>query len=217
MSSVEQKFRKLVIYWEIESNNLELNQLLENNLKEFKDLQTNVHNLIKSDKMQNLNPNEQIIYAELCEQLIKMVDFLINDIFDLRIQKILDKCQKLEIINENLLLPNELEFYKNVSSAFKGYIKTRNLYEIIADACKQESSSVKQPAFCQTENFETDINKIKYVLVEAIENVPPLVGLDFINYGPLNIGDICYLPEINAKILQKEKFINIIQNYANNN
>ncbi|MHA1340981.1 MAG: DNA replication complex subunit Gins51 [Promethearchaeota archaeon] len=214
---LEQIYKKLIIKWEIESNTSELNELSNEELNKFKILQQEVHLLEKSDIPEIFNEEEVEIYTELRNELAKLVDFLVNDILDLRIDKILEKCEELEVINEDLLLSNELEFYRNVISAFKGYKKTRNIYEVIADACKTEPSRSEEIAVCNLEEKEWEPDRINYILIEAIQDIPPLVGLDFKNYGPFKEGDVGYIPEINAQILAKERAVNILKNFNNNN
>ena len=53
--------------------------------------------------------------------------------------------------------------------------------------------------------------KINYQMIRFIEQTPPLVGIDLINYGPFMKEEIANIPLKNAQILVNERFAEFIE------
>ena len=51
-----------------------------------------------------------------------------------------------------------------------------------------------------------DKEEVDFIVLKFIKKTPPLVGIDLINYGPFEEGDLASIPSQNAKILMLEKF-----------
>jgi DNA replication initiation complex subunit (GINS family) len=155
---------------------------------------------------------------------------LFNDLLKIREVKILNAVLILQEIDYNNVIEAEKLFYQNLISAIKGFkkLKTLTLYEedkpIELDEVLEdedvlvESSKVETPEEKVSKSKESDIvqekseynqseqvAQYKYTLIRFNKSSPPLVGIDFINYGPFQENDIANMPYKNAKILIYEK------------
>jgi len=156
--------------------------------------------------------------------------YLFNDLLKIREVKILNAALILQEIDYNNVIEAEKLFYQNLISAIKGFkkLKTLTLYEedepieldeVLEDEeVSVESSNVETPAEKVSKSKESDIVQEKseynqseqvaqynYTLIRFNKSSPPLVGIDFINYGPFQENDIANMPYKNAKILIYEK------------
>jgi hypothetical protein len=206
-------FDKLTMSWETESNSVDLYALTDKELEYYMDFQKEVHNQ-ESEKLPDTDAKTISIITELKSNSCDIVNFIINDLLDLRVEKIISNCRNLNRIEENLLTSSEIEFYRNLMSAFKGYNKIRNVYDSITENCRPESNPICDTSVNKSEEAPTTFNPIKleYIAFYALDNIPPLKGIDFLNYGPYKKEDIGILPKLNAVILEKENLIKMIGN-----
>lgn len=205
-------YSNLMAQWQTECNWQELRKLSDDEFETYLKFQKQIHDLEHEAPPKDVDDTTRKIIWELKLNSGKIIDFLINDLLDLRQEKIIRMCRDLEIIDESLLTSTEYEFYKNVMSAFKGYRKMRNAYSVIADACQIEPEIEESAAFCQVEGYSDNISstKVEYSLMRVLKEIESIVGFDSCIYGPFKKEDIALIPKINAKILEKEKLIELI-------
>lgn len=204
-------FDRLIMVWESENNLADLGPLTDKDLDFFIDFQTEVHKQ-ETENTQKSDPKLNAINKELQSNACEMVNFVINDLLDIRVEKILNNCRTQNRIEETLMTSSEIEFYRNLMTAFKGYKKIRNVYDSITEICKPEVKPVCDPVIGEIEEtkpLNTPL-KLEYIAFFALDEISPLKGIDFLNYGPYKKEDIGILPRVNAQILEKEKLIKII-------
>ncbi|MBD3350518.1 MAG: hypothetical protein GF364_03430 [Candidatus Lokiarchaeota archaeon] len=205
-------FDKLMMQWESEANDPKLRPLSDNQLDYYLEFQQMVHKQEeeKEEFQGNVTNNAQKLIKELKINACNMVDFFINDLLDIRQQKIVDTCQTLNLLDELLLTSAEKDFNRNLTSAFKGYNKMRNIYSVIMDSCHSEPETAEEEDdACIVDTLQGSPKKTQFVFITAIKNIPSLVGSDSIIYGPFKQGEFALIPKINAKILNKEGMANI--------
>jgi len=156
--------------------------------------------------------------------------YLLNDFLKIREVKILNAALILQEIDYNNVIEAEKLFFQNLISTIKGFkkLKTLTLYEedepieldkVLEDEqVSVEPSRIEAPAEKVSRSTESGIVQeksehiqseqvvqYKYTLIRFNKPSPPLVGIDFINYGPFQENDIANMPYKNAKILIYEK------------
>lgn len=166
----------------------------------------------------------------------KRFTYLFNDFLKIREVKILNSALILKDIDLNDVIEAEKLFFQNLVSSIKGYkrLKKLALYDVqkpleLNEILLEEEKSANIPPIEETtENYsierantpqieKVEINKPKqnekydYTLIRFNEPSPPLVGIDFINYGPFQANDIVNMPYKNAKILIYEKIAEKIE------
>ena len=211
-------FNKLKLIWQAELNSDKLNRLNNEDFEILIKFQKRTHaqeNKILTDK-ENKNSFDNL-KQEIRTSSISLVDFYINDLLDLRQEKILKSCKSLKIIEEEFLTKIEFDFYNNILLAFKGYKKMRNMYSIIADACLPKPIKKQNQVFCQNPEFLKKGDETEYSMIRVLKEIPSIVGFDTITYGPFNKEDIAKIPKINAMILEKENSVELIETMKENN
>ncbi|MCP4760373.1 MAG: hypothetical protein GY870_01245 [archaeon] len=204
-------YSKLLIQWETERVSKKLNALNQKDFEVFLKLEKEIHLIENEDLSMNINENISSIIMELKHNSSKMIDYFINDLLDMRQEKIVESCRNLEIIEEELLTASEIKFYRNIMSAFKGYRKMRNIYQVIADACETSFEEEETNNFCATDEFQNakENKKEEYVLIRVINEVPAIVSVNGIIFGPFQKEEMAVIPKLNALILEKEKLVEL--------
>lgn len=215
-------FNKLKLIWQAELNSEKLNRLNNEDFEVLIKFQKHIHTLENKTQADNKRSKEistsfDSIIQEIRTSSVSLVDFYINDLLDLRQEKIIKSCKALKIIDEEFLTKIEYDFYNYIISAFKGYKKMRNMYSLIADACFPEPIKKQNEAFCQNPEFLKKGDDTEYSLIRVLREIPSIVGFDMIAYGPFNKEDIAKIPKINAIILEKENSVEFIGNMKENN
>ncbi len=163
--------------------------------------------------------------------------YLFNDFLKIREVKILNYALSLKDIDLNDVIEAEKLFFQNLVSAIKGYKKLKKLAlyddqklieleEILQQEEEKPANIRPLEESTKDSSNETDNNsqleKVKndqpyqeveynYTLIRFNDPSPPLVGIDFINYGPFQVNDIANMPYKNAKILIYEKIAEKIE------
>ena len=107
--------------WKNEATSSIIGKIEDNNtfLKELQILIAKIKESIeKCDKQQK-------VVKKVHEQTLKNIRYMIKDFFNIRSEKILNLCKSLTKIDEELLFPVELDYYKQLYSAFKGDSNTK--------------------------------------------------------------------------------------------
>ncbi|MBY9007676.1 MAG: hypothetical protein KGD63_13075 [Candidatus Lokiarchaeota archaeon] len=215
-------YNELFQHWLKEFESSDLSELSDGILKKYNVLLSYVENYEKKkdDKIKNtiiLDFNNNIKY-------------LFNDIIKIRKVKIINNALLLKEINLNRLFEAEQLFYKNLVASFKGYEKIKSISEIknheidnlkinisnldevgTAENGTQKNSALNKDDTQDQKESSEIFGKIDYQMIRFIDQTPPLVGIDLINYGPFIKEDIANLPLKNAKILINEKFAEFIE------
>jgi DNA replication initiation complex subunit (GINS family) len=218
--NIEKEYNKLYSHWLDEFEQAELTIL-------SKDL-INYYNRILSQLKDYKKTQQNLIKDQLIDSYRENYKFLVNDFLKIREVKIINFALALKEINFSHILEVEKLFYQKLISSFKGFKKMRifTIYDDVRDeevkleveeatevARKVEEvvSTVAKDTPEETKS-ETKIGNddIQYTLIRFIKKAPPLVGFDFLNYGPFEKENIAYIPLKNAKILISEKFAELI-------
>ena len=207
-------YEKLTVAWQYECNSKSICKLTDPELTSFMNCLKEVHKQTNELSPKSSTEIEKRIINKIRVNAGKNADFLLNDLLDLRQEKIIDSCRKLDIIDFDLLTSAEKEFYNKIMPSFKGYRKMRNMYSVLSDSCSSETQTDNAPNYCITNEFEIDHNKpakeVEYILMRTLDSIPALVGYDSVVYGPFKKEEMGVIPKINASILAKERLIEII-------
>jgi hypothetical protein len=204
-----QLYEKLCYLWKSETQTEVIGKLTPKDLDMLMSFQKEIHES-EGDIQANADDTIRTIISELKTNSCKMVDYLINDLLDVRQEKIIKHSRDLDPIDESFLTTSEREFYKNIMSAFKGYNKMRNVYGMNAEVCEHPTTENPSNLFCKTEEYQTAKTNLEYILIRSVCEIPSLVGQDSLNYGPFKKDEIAYIPKINGMILEKEKMIEFL-------
>ncbi|MFX1411333.1 MAG: hypothetical protein ACFFA6_13365 [Promethearchaeota archaeon] len=209
-------YEKLYQHWLDEFQQTELTALSQDLFEEYKKI-INFINDYKEDKEDNLK-------YKLLESYKDNFNFLFKDLLKIREIKITNFALALKEINLDNVIEAEKLFYQNLVSSKKGYRKVKRLSifretedlqlekaEVVEngrDIGLEETDLLSEVKIAK--KSETTIEESKedynYTLIRFLKKTPPLVGIDFINYGPFEKEDIANIPFKNAKILIYEKF-----------
>jgi hypothetical protein len=211
MNSQEFKtiYEELRFDWELECTSEEIAPLPEEKLKRFLKFQKEIHQFEQLAPPSDASEEERKIIWEVKKESSKNVDYVLNDLLAVRQEKIIQLSKRLEIIGENVLTLSEQEFYRSLLAAFKGYKKTKQYRNAIAESCPEEDPLDDTEKECESISLDQQ-KKIEYCDVRVLMDAPSLMGADFIIYGPFHREDIVRLPKISAKIMEKEKIIQIL-------
>ena len=203
-------YEELIFDWELECASEEITPLPEAKLKKFINFQKEIHQIEQHAPPSDASEEDKSIIWELKKESSKNVDFVLNDLLTIRQEKIIQMSKNLEIIEENALTLSEQQFYRSLLSAFKGYKKTKQYHNAIAESCPEESPIDSNVEECEPEIFSTDA-PIEYCDVRVLKDAPSLVGPDFVIYGPFHKEEIVRLPKSSASIMEKEKIIELLE------
>lgn len=203
-------YEELLFNWELESTSDEITPLPESKLKKFLNFQKEIHQIEQHAPPSDASEEDKSIIWELKKESSKNVDFVLNDLLVIRQEKIIQLSKSLEIIEVNVLTLSEQQFYRSLLAAFKGYKKTKQYRNAIAETCPEEPSTDSNVEECNPEVLSTN-DPIEYCDVRVIKDAASLVGPDFVIYGPFHKEEIVRLPKISAKIMEKEKIIELLE------
>jgi hypothetical protein len=203
-------YEELIFDWEVECTSDEITSLPEAKLKKFYNFQKKIHQLEHHAPPSNATEETKSIIWELKKESSKNVDYIINDLLAIRQEKIIQMCKKLEVIDQKNLTLSEQQFYRSLLAAFKGYKKTKQYQNAITESCPEEELPDTEEEPCEPEITGTTA-KIEYCDVRVLKDAPPLVGPDFVIYGPFQKEEMVRLPKKSARIMEKEKIIEILE------
>ena len=203
-------YEELLFNWELECTSDDITPLPESKLKKFLNFQKEIHQMEQHAPPSDASEEDKGIIWELKKESSKNVDFVLNDLLAIRQEKIIQSSKKLEIIEVNVLTLSEQQFYRSLLAAFKGYKKTKQYHNAIAESCPEEEFTEENVEECDPEILSMD-GPIEYCDVRVLKNAPSLIGTDFIIYGPFHREEIVRLPKNSAKIMEKEKIIELLE------
>ncbi len=202
-------YQKMLFDWELECTSDEITAFGEGKLKKYIAFQKEIHQLEQHAPPSEATEADKNIIWELKKESSKNVDFILNDLLAIRQEKIIQMSKNLEIIEDITLTLSEQEFYRSLMSAFKGYKKTKQYSNPITDCPDHEPINVMDEP-CEPEILSPSA-KIEYCDVRVLRDAPSLVGPDFVVYGPFHKEETVRLPINSAKIMEKEKIIEILE------
>jgi DNA replication initiation complex subunit (GINS family) len=124
---------------------------------------------------------KSVLEADIRATLLLRMLFLLQDTLLLRLAKILEVVKEKKALDPSLLSPEEVTFLTIIKG---GELFGENTLEVLAG--KSQPLRVKGR---------------KFKLVRMLEDLPAIVGMDLVTYGPFKKEDIVLIPYDNAKIL----------------
>ena len=219
--NIEKDYERLYSHWCDEFEHVELTPLT----KELISYYNNIFSQLKDAQKGQKN----VLQDQLVDSYLDNFKFLINDFLKIREIKIINAALALREINLDHILEVEKLFYQKLVSSFKGFNKMRT-FTMYDDVGLEEIEPVREietiekikidellPAIEKEESKDKQADSVNsteavdYALIRFIKKAPPLVGVDFLNYGPFKKEDVAFIPLKNARILIHEKFAEIIQ------
>ncbi|MHA2009601.1 MAG: DNA replication complex subunit Gins51 [Promethearchaeota archaeon] len=214
MIDLKKDYEKLYQHWLKEFQETGLTSLDQDLFKEYNRILNFINNH-QEDKLNNLK-------IKIFEAYKNNINFLFEDLFNIRKVKILNSAIFLKDIDLDNVIEAEKLLYQNLVSSIKGYDKVKAILifeeqdRMISEEIEANSSSMvptKEPeiiiedneAFLPERTGYQEEEVVDYTLLRFKENTPPLVGIDLLNYGPFEKEDIAFIPSENAKILILEK------------
>jgi len=209
---LKKEYEKLYQQWLNEFQQSNLTVLNQENFRFYKKI---IH-FLKNYKEEEKNE----IKNQVLESYKNNFTYLFNDLLKIREIKIINFSFSLKEIDLNHVYEAEKLLYQNLISSIKGYekIKASSIYELeqdFKDNILKKTEAIleldvhnelmkKKPEIPVIES-EEEKEEFNYIVIRFLENTPPLVGIDLLNYGPFEKEDIACLPDKNAKILIYEK------------
>lgn len=126
-------------------------------------------------------PEENILESDMRAKIILRMRFLLQDTMLLRLTKILENIKEIKELDPSSITPEEVSFLTIIRN---GELFGNN--NLDAPLGNEHPLSVKR-------------NQFK--LVRMLDDLPAIVGMDLVTYGPFKKEDIVLIPYDNAKIL----------------
>lgn len=111
----------LVKYWRLSYKSANLVQILQK-----EQFIHNIRSLVSNIKVQHENTSDLLI-REIYSKSLKNIHFMVRDLLDARLDRIICFCRQQKKINEDLLLPEEIDFYRGLFTSFRGYNASKNM------------------------------------------------------------------------------------------
>ncbi|UYP45268.1 hypothetical protein NEF87_001553 [Candidatus Lokiarchaeum ossiferum] len=111
----------LVKYWRLSYRSQNIIQI-PNNDKFI----PNIRALVVSIKNQLENSSDKLI-QEIFFKTLENINFMVKDLLDARLDRIILRCRRQKKIKEEFLLPEEIDFYRGLFTSFRGYKASRNM------------------------------------------------------------------------------------------
>lgn len=119
---------------------------------------------------------------ELLKKELENVQFMLKDLFDIRMMKIFGVVQTQSEVNLDKLTTTEEEMHKSVVNSI--------------------NKCLEQLLFFKGEEIRKDVKEEpKYLIVRLLRSIPAIVGADLRTYGPFESDDVAVLPSNNATVL----------------
>lgn len=173
-------YERIYSSWEKEQKEEGLQKLEDNFYIEAKKFLEN----LKIDE----NESEPIL-SKLFRKEYNNATFMLNDLINIRLVKILRSVSIEKELNKEKLTREEKSLYER----FKN-----DLLQILG----------KKPLPLEIKEIEE--KEVPFILVRILRQLPPIVGSDMKIYGPFNIEDIVTLPKENAKALILRKAAKLV-------
>ncbi len=143
---------------------------------------------------------------------------IILDIYKIRLEKIIKKAMKIvedeDSIPEGLAEEEEilikelvelLRKNKEMIFSIEESVEKFEEKETIAETSKREELGEE----IKEEKREEE-KEVEYIVVRTLNDLPEIVGIDGMTYGPFKKNDIALLPKENANALKNKKLVEIV-------
>ncbi|MCD6165033.1 MAG: hypothetical protein J7J30_06360 [Candidatus Odinarchaeota archaeon] len=140
------------------------------------------------------------IETKIIELELENAQFIIKDLCNLRLEKILRNTLNGKEIPEEKLNSVEKEYFKPLTKTLKNF--NSFISRILEGKMFKDLVKPKK-------DFEMTLEREK-IVVRILENLPAIVGTDMKVYGPFKKGDVAVLPRKNAETLIKKAKAKII-------
>ncbi len=128
------------------------------------------------------------IVKTIIDEELKNINFLLDDLFRLRIEKIFGTIKIDEKIDTNSLTSDEQRFYETAN-------------ELYQKCSEKYLSAARGSALKESDNFFN-----QYVSIRILKNMNAIVGADLKTYGPFKAEDVAILPRKNAESLIQHEY-----------
>ena len=119
---------------------------------------------------------------ELIKKELENVQFMLKDLFDVRMMKIFSVLQTRSEANLDKLTITEEEMHKSIVNSI--------------------NKCLEQLLIFKGEEIKKDVkDEPKYLIVRLLRSIPAIVGADLRTYGPFESDDVAVLPSNNATVL----------------
>ncbi|MHA1377275.1 MAG: DNA replication complex subunit Gins51 [Candidatus Helarchaeota archaeon] len=153
------------------------------NDKILDDIRKYVNNLTKLK-----NKSEDKIAQLIIEEELKNIKFMLEDLFEIRINKIFNAIKEGQEIKLNNLTLDERKFFE----------LSKDLYQRCSDLFYSSAHGSK------LKNFTNFFHQ--YIPIRILKEMNAIVGADLKTYGPFKAEDIAVLPKKNAETLIKHEY-----------
>ncbi|MFX0028953.1 MAG: hypothetical protein ACFE8B_07075 [Candidatus Hermodarchaeota archaeon] len=213
---LKKDYEKIYQHW--------LNEFRQTNLTQLnRDLFDQYTTLLKSIE-NHKEVESDILKSKMVEIYKSNIRFIYEDLLKIRELKIINSALALKEINTDNVIEAEKLLYQNLISSIKGYrkVKAISIFEGEEGIKPEEITKPAEQVVSETDKLESSISKeepeiseiivkqnkeeVDFIILKFLKKTPPLVGIDLINYGPFEVGDLASIPSQNAKILLLEKF-----------
>ncbi|MFX1482447.1 MAG: hypothetical protein ACFFCP_04575 [Promethearchaeota archaeon] len=144
---------------------------------------------------------EKRVEAEILTQEALNIEFMLEDLLELRKQKILHSAMSGHKPRGDMTLSEE-ELYNRFQRALDGH--TEFIKESLAglpSSVKKQKKKKKKGAKAKEPETPSDTDAIEYVTVRFLREIDePFMGLDEKTYGPFKKEDIVMIPSANASL-----------------
>ncbi len=158
-------------------------------------------------KQDNSQQEKKSVKVNLLEHEARNVEFMLEELLDLRYKKILKTITRLHKVPIELLTNEEAK----MCESFVGFA---NAYQHFAkDLMQGEQTPIKvtliQPAVSATQTIKEEFKPPVHVTHKRLtlrfsKAIPAIMGADMKSYGPFAAEDVASLPALNAQILVKQ-------------
>lgn len=119
---------------------------------------------------------------ELTKKELENLRFMLKDLFDLRMMKILNVLKSRSEVNLDKLTVAEEEMHKSIINSI--------------------NKCLEQLLIFKGEEIRRDVkDEPEYLIVRLLRSIPAIVGADLRTYGPFESDDVAILPTNNAIVL----------------
>ena len=136
------------------------------------------------------------IVERLLEQKIKNMEFMLQDLLDVRLSKIMNHVFSNIEVDLSLITLDESQYLERLKRAYSDYL------EFVTNISSGSTTE-------QVPSKESESEPEKLVVLFH-KDYPSIMGADMISYGPFSKGDVAVLPSVNAKILIKNGIADLV-------
>ena len=187
---------EIIFVWQRERREDKLVPVREDFFKTIQRYLLHLSTMAKEDE----NPTARNIF----QRLYTRTNFLVNDLIDLRVQKIFKAALHDEMMNLN---EEESSVYKSLHKSLLSHRR-----RLLGISVPDEEPVPEQLDNSTNASPTIDEEKIDYCTVEFLDNeLEETLGPDLLSYGPFYKGDFAVIPLENAHELEKRNKVTILK------